>query len=98
MNKPVPFDSDDFNTAFLNNTGAALHYVTFTLPPSLSGTLYLGYMNSTSYTSAVSVSAKYYRSYAPLLSNVSFVPKTGYSRTVTIPYTGYTSDNTAYIR
>ena len=96
MNKPVQFASDDFNTAFQNKTGLPLSYVTLTLPQSSAGTLYLGYNSPTSYTSAVSASAKYYRSYSPLLSDISYVPKTGYSGAVTIQYTGYTSTNSAF--
>ncbi len=95
-NTPVLFDPEDFSTAFLNKTGSPLHYVTFTLPPSSAGTLYLGYNSPTSYTSAVSASAKYYRSYAPFLSDISFVPKTGYSGSVVISYTGYSAGGTGY--
>lgn len=94
MNRPVPFDADDFNTVFLNKTGASLSHVTFTIPPSSAGSLYFRY--NTGSASAVSSATKYYRSYSPLLSDISFVPRTGYSGSVTIPYTAYTAGNTAF--
>lgn len=96
LNRPVLFDSDDFNNAFLAKTGSSLYSVTFTLPSVTTGKLYLGYISPASYTSEVSASAKYYRSYTPLISGVSFVPATGYYGTVTIPYTAYTANNAAY--
>lgn len=96
INAPVVFNSDDFNAAFLNKTGSSLHYVTFTLPPSSSGALYLGYASPSSYVSAVTAAGKYYRSFSPLLSDITFVPRAGFYGTVTISYTAYTTANTAY--
>jgi hypothetical protein len=96
MNTPIRLDSDDFSAAFMSKTGISLSYVTFTLPSSSAGALYLGYQSPTSYTAAVSASAKYYRTFSPLLSNITFVPAAGYSGAVTIPYVGYTAGNAAY--
>lgn len=94
MNMPVPFDANNFNTVFLNKTGATLSHVTFTLPPSSAGSLYFRY--NTGAASSVTSSTKYYRSYSPLLSDISFVPRTDYSGSVTIPYMGYTAGNAAF--
>jgi hypothetical protein len=63
---------------------------------STYGTLYYGYASASSYTSKVASSTKYYRSISPLLSEVTFVPATGFTGTVTIPYTGYTSNGTTF--
>lgn len=95
-NTPVALNPDDFNAAFLENTGSTLSYVTFTLPSASYGQLYFGYRSPTSYSSRVSASTKYYRSSSPLLSEVSFVPKDGYTGAVVITYTGYTSAGRGY--
>ena len=68
--------------------------MTFTIPPSSAGSLYFRY--NTGSASTVTSSTKYYRSYSPLLSDISFVPRTGYTGSVTIPYTAYTAGNTAF--
>ncbi len=95
-NKPALFNAEDFNTAFLTKTGSPLDHVTFTLPSSAAGILYLGYISATSYTSKVAAATNYYRSYYPQLSNISFVPFSGFTGTVTIQYTAYPSSGSAY--
>jgi hypothetical protein len=45
----------------------------------------------------VTESGKYYRTYSPLLSSVSFVPAAGFTGTATVSYVGYTTAGTAYI-
>lgn len=96
MNKPVVFNADDFNTAFLTKSGSLLDHVTFTLPSSSVGTLYLGYLSPSSYTSKVTASTNYYRLYSPQLSNITFVPYSGYTGTVTLQYTAYSTTGSPY--
>jgi hypothetical protein len=93
---PVHLDSETMNTAFVEKTGSSLYSATFTLPASTYGILYYGYASASSYTSKVTSSTKYYRSVSPLLSEVTFVPASGYTGSVTIPYTGYTPNGTAF--
>lgn len=93
---PIRFNADDFNTVFLEKTGSSLHCVKFSLPSSSYGRLYIGYVSKSDYTSAVSASKRYYRSYSPRLDDISFVPKAGYTGAVTISYSGYDSSGTAY--
>ena len=95
-NTAVTFDTSDFNTAFQSEAGESFSYVRFTLPPSSCGKLYYNYISSSSYTSAVSATLKYYRRSSPYLSGVAFVPHANYSGTVTIEYQAYTSDGEAY--
>ena len=90
------FDVDDFNNVCDNETLENLSYVKFTLPSSSYGVLYYNYTSSTSYTSKVSASTKYYRSSSLYLDNVSFVPDDDYSGTVTISYTGYSTGGDSY--
>ena len=92
----LTFDADDFTEAFDDATGDDLSYVTFTLPSSSYGTLYYGYTSSSSYTSKVSSSTKYYADSSPYLSKVSFVPKSSYSGTVSISYTAYDDSGNSY--
>ncbi len=92
----ITFDTSDFNDVCEDATDETLYYVKFTLPSSTYGKLYYNYTSSSSYDSAVSASTKYYRSASSYLSKVTFVPKTGYTGTVTISYTGYNTDGDSY--
>ncbi|MGI5936586.1 MAG: S-layer homology domain-containing protein [Oscillospiraceae bacterium] len=96
MNKPVALDSDDFNSAFLGETGSSLYSVQFKLPSSNQGTLYYGYTSPTEYGSKVRATTRYFKSSSPLLSNISFVPNPSFSGKVNISYTAYTSSGKSY--
>lgn len=89
----VVFDDDDFNDVCEDMTDEGLDYVKFTLPASAKGTLYYNY-TSTGGTK-VSASTKYYYKKNPYLGSVSFVPSDS-TGTVTIKYTGYDSEGTAF--
>ncbi len=86
-NEAVNLDVDQFQQACRALTGRDLQYVTFTIPSSSYGTLCYDYDNG-SYSSAASSSTRYYYQSSPYLSTVWFVPKSGYTGRVTIPYTG----------
>ena len=88
----VTFDDNDFNDLCRDLTGSTLKYVRFTLPSSLEGTLYYNYSNG-DYDSKVTASKSYYRSASPYLDKVSFVPKSGFTGTVSIDFTGYSTDD-----
>ena len=92
----VIFSEDDFDNACEDLTGNSLDYVKFTLPSSLSGTLYYEYTSGSSYTSKVSASAKYYSSETPYLNQVAFVPISEPSGTSAISYTGYDTEGRAF--
>jgi hypothetical protein len=97
LNEAVTFRSSDFTAKFYSNTGGStLSYVRFTLPSSTYGSLYYNYLSSANHGSAV-LSGNAYRVNAyPYLSYVTFVPRTGYSGSFSISYTGFTSDGTSY--
>lgn len=86
---PVNFNTDDFDDLCENETDRHLNYVRFTLPSSSYGTLRYNYSSSSSTGSTVSSSTSYYRSSSPYLSNITFVPASGYTGTVRISFTGY---------
>ena len=93
-NEAVTLDDSDFSDAFEAATDETLSYVKFTLPSSTYGKLYYDYTSSSSYDSKVTASKKYYASESPYLSDVSFVPADDYSGTVSVAYTGYSTDGT----
>ncbi|WP_312637207.1 S-layer homology domain-containing protein [Oscillibacter sp.] len=93
---PVNFSANDFDTVCREETDRNLNYVRFTLPSSSVGTLRYNYSSSSSTGSAVSASTGYYRSSSPYLSNVTFVPASGWSGTATISYTGYDTSGQRY--
>ncbi|MEA4942773.1 MAG: S-layer homology domain-containing protein [Oscillibacter sp.] len=86
---PVNFDAGDFDDVCEEETDRHLNYVRFTLPSSSYGTLRYNYSSSSSTGSAASSSTSYYRSSSPYLSNITFVPASGYTGTVNISFTGY---------
>lgn len=90
QNQAVTFSAGDFNDASRRMNGTSLNYVRFTsLPSSGAGTLYYNYASANSTGTRVATGTDYRRSGSPSLSNVTFVPASGYSGTVSIPFTGY---------
>lgn len=93
----VRFDADDFLDVCEDATDSDLLYIVFTsLPASSAGVLYLGYTSSSRYEDKVSKSEEYYPDDDPDISDISFVPKSGYSGTVTISYRGYYTKSKYY--
>lgn len=88
------FVSEDFNTICRREIGDELDYVTFTLPSSSYGALYYAY--DSKLEEKVTKGTPYYAVYDPFISGVSFVPKSSYSGTVTISYTGYTEGGDSF--
>ncbi len=95
-NTPLALNSTDFNSAFQTKTGSSLYYVKFTLPSTVYGQLYYNYTSPTIYSSIVTADTRYYRAIAPLLSDVTFVPNSSYTGTVTITYTAGTATGVVY--
>ena len=99
--KSVSFSASDFNAACVAATGASLSYVQFSpLPAVGSGTLRYRYANS-SYNNSLSTSTRCYYSSGSgtgtvLLSNVSFLANNSFTGTVTIPFTGYNTNNVSF--
>lgn len=91
----VEFDTSDFNDAARDVTGETLRYVRFTLPSSSKGALYYDYDDG-DYASKVSESRNYYRAQSPYLSEISFVPASSFSGTVSISFTGWTTENNRF--
>lgn len=91
-NDEITFDENDFIDAFLAATGDDLYYVKFTPPSSSYGKLYYDYDSSSDYDSLVKSTTKYYVESSPYLSAITFVPRSGYTGTVSISYKAYDED------
>ena len=89
---PVRFYAGD-----LAQGGSSLSSIRFTsLPSSGAGYLYYQYSSPTQYGTQVNTSTTYRTSGSNLISDLTFVPRAGYTGTVTIPYTGTNSNNTTF--
>ncbi len=86
----------DFTNSFNNNGDGTLSYIRFTqLPSSSYAYLYKDYSASSS-NSTVSSSTRYYRNSSPYISDVTFVPKSSYTGTITLRYTAYNTSGDSY--
>lgn len=90
--RAVTFSVSDFTNACAKKLNTSLSYVQFILPSEAQGHLYYGY--GTTQQAAVSATAKY--TVSTHLPYVSFLPKAGYSGTVTLVYTGYDTAGESY--
>ena len=94
-NQRKSLNASDFNSACQRAVNGTLNYIRFnSLPSSSAGTLYLNYRNSSS--TKVTTGRNYYRSGTPRISDISFVPASNYSGTVTIPFTGTSSGGATF--
>ena len=90
--EPVHFYASD-----LARSGSNLSSIRFTsLPSSGAGTLYYQYLSPIQYGQQVSTGTTYRASGGNLISDLTFVPRAGYSGTVTIPYTGTNSNGSTF--
>lgn len=97
VNQRRTLNASDFNDASQRATGGTLNYIRFDSLPSTSvGRLYLNYSTSTSSGTQVTTGRSYYRNTTPRISNLTFVPATNYSGTVTIPFTGTNTSGTNF--
>lgn len=97
QNGYIRFDADDFNDACLSIIGERLSYVRFEQPSARRGTLYSQYSVSGKSNIELSSSANCYRSGSSrLIDDVTFAAATGFSGTVTIDYTGRSTNSKTY--
>ena len=94
-NQRRTLNGSDFNDACQRATNGTLNYIRFTgLPASSAGILYLNYSSSSS--TRVTTDRNYYRNSTPRISDITFVPASNYSGTVTVPFTGTTTTGTTF--
>lgn len=86
-----------FYAADLARSGYSLSSIRFTsLPSSGTGYLYYQYTSPVRYGQQASTGITYRASGSNLISDLAFVPRAGYSGTVTIPYTGTNSSGSTF--
>lgn len=91
---PVNLRSGDFEDA---NRRVNLRSVRFAyMPSSAAGRLYFQYTSPTVYGWQATANTEYQISGSPALSSLTFVPKAGYTGTVTIPYTATATNGSQY--
>lgn len=91
---PVDFLQEDFR-----RSGAALSTIRFNaLPSSEQGKLYYQYTSPTKYTrlADTGTSYRYATSGSDLISDLTFVPRAGFTGTVILPFTGTNSNRTTF--
>ena len=94
-NQRQDLSASDFNDACRRAVGGSLDYIRFNdLPRSSTGTLYLNYTSSSS--TKVASDRNYYRNSTPRISNITFVPASNFSGTVTIPFTAVNTSGSSF--
>lgn len=89
---PAHFYGSDFG-----RRGYTLSSIRFTaLPSSSEGYLYYQYSSPTHYGRMASTGTSYRVSGNDLISDLAFVPRAGYTGTVSIPYVGTNSNNSTF--
>lgn len=88
--------AEDFHTNVNAITGYSMNYITFTLPDTNVGTLYLNYNGNTG-TLVTENTAYNASSRSPQISEVSFVPAGGYTGSAQIPFVGYDIQGNSYL-
>lgn len=103
MGEYLNFVTEDFHVNSRNNskhdlsTGYDMASVTFTLPDPTMGTLYWNYISPTEYQSKVTSETVYYATARdPQISQVSFVPASGFTGSVNIPFVGTNTTGASY--
>lgn len=90
MGRSVAFNGLDFNELCQAINGVGLRSVSFTLPSYTEGVLYYHYRIGSNLNTRVTASSSYS---VAALSNITFVPRSGFSGIVSIPFSGYDSEN-----
>ena len=93
---PIALRAEDFSAYCLDMTHRSLRYVTFKLPDSKYGRLYYKYQSDVVYGSTVKSDTRYYRSSAPKIDDVSFVPASGYMGTFLLSFTGADTEGATF--
>ena len=93
--KTLTLDDSDFNDFCKDETGYNMDYVKITPPSSSKGTFYYRYGESR-YAEKISSSDKYYRTSSPKLDDVTFVPEDDYNGTVSVSFTGLSTDGDSF--
>ncbi len=92
--QPVYFEAKDFSAVCTAKTGKEIVSISFVPPSSKKGVLHYNYSTTNVYNPEVSEGLSFYRTKAPYLDSVVFVPQPDYSGSVEITYRCTTSAGT----
>ncbi len=93
--KTLALDDSYFNDFCKDETGHSMDYVQITPPSSSKGTFYYRY-GENRHEEEVSSSDKYYRSSSPRLDDVTFVPDDDYTGTLSVSFSGKSTDGESF--
>ena len=91
---PVALRAYDFQAAAAGNQPVSLRFTG--LPDESQGRLYYQYVSPVQYSWQADVTTDYSLSGDPSVSNLTFLPKAGYTGVVNIPYTATNADGSTY--
>ncbi|MCM1441089.1 MAG: S-layer homology domain-containing protein [Roseburia sp.] len=93
--RAMKFPADDLDDICRSYTGRGLNYVRFTLPSTSQGRLYYRY-GATSQSALSASTSYYYSGSGRTVSDVSFVPASGFTGRVELSYTAVSLSGTQY--
>lgn len=93
--KTLALDDSYFIDFCKDETGHSMDYVQITPPSSSKGTFYYRY-GENRHEEEVSSSDKYYRSSSPRLDDVTFVPDDDYTGTLSVSFSGKSTDGESF--
>ena len=96
VDEAVQLDNASFNDYCKDVTGYNFESIWFTPPATKYGRLYYNYTSSSRYGYVVDSNDEFYRSSTPYLSDVTFVPASGYTGTLEIPFAGVSTNNKSF--
>lgn len=94
--RPVTLRAQDFVSACAARGAGELSYVRFTQIGGSGGRLYYGYAGTNDTGSEARTGTSYYPDGSPSLSDLTFVPRAGYTGTTTLTYTGWDTQGNSY--
>ena len=94
--RPVTLQARDFISACSARGAGELSYIRFTQTSGSGGRLYYGYSNANDTGSEARTGTSYYPDSSPSLSELTFVPRAGYTGTTTLTYTGWDTQGASY--
>ena len=94
--RPVTLRAQDFFSACAARGAGELSYVRFTQIGGSGGRLYYGYAGTNDTGSEARTGTSYYPDGSPSLSDLTFVPRAGYTGTTTLTYTGWDTQGNSY--
>ena len=92
----IRFHTNDFSTLSQTISGFPISSVRFNAPSERYGYLYYEYAGGDVYGSNITSGQRFYASSTPSLDSVTFVPRSGYSGTFPLTFTGWNTNGASF--